>query len=51
MGVEGALDIFSSGRIVGLSDIQLAGKAVTKQARPLTVFEMQQLHNISADRS
>ena len=52
LGVRGAIDIFSSGRITGLSDIQLAGKAVTKQARPLTVFEMQRLHNIasSADR-
>ncbi len=52
LGIRGADDIFNSGRIVGLSDIQLADKAVTKQARPLTVFEMQQLHNIasSSDR-
>ncbi len=48
LGIRGADDIFHSGRIVGLSDIQLAGKAVTKQARPLTVFEMQQLHNIAS---
>ena len=29
--------------------MQLANKDVAKQARPLTVFEMQQLRNISAD--
>lgn len=51
LGVNGAPDIFGSGRIVGLSDIQLANKATAKQARPLSVFEMQQLHNISADQS
>ena len=51
LGVAGAEEVFNSGRIVGLSSIQLAGKAVAKQARPLTVFEMQQLHNISADAS
>lgn len=43
--------MFGSGRIVGLSDIQLACKASTKQARPLSVFEMQQLHNISSDQN
>ena len=48
LGIEGADEIFSSRRLVGLSDIQLAGKATTKQARPLTVFEMQQLHNIAS---
>ena len=48
LGMRGADEIFNSGRIVGLSDIQLSQKDVTKQARPLTVFEMQQLHNIAS---
>ena len=52
LGIKGADRIFNSGRVVGLSNIQLSQKDVTKQARPLTVFEMQQLHNIasSSDR-
>ena len=52
LGIRGADEVFHSGRIVGLSDIQLSQKDVTKQARPLTVHEMQQLHNIasSSDR-
>ena len=48
LGMRGADEIFNSGRIVGLSDIQLSQKDVTKQARLLTVFEMQQLHNIAS---
>ena len=48
LGMRGADEIFNSGRIVGLSDIQLSQKDVTKQARPLTVFEVQQLHNIAS---
>ena len=51
LGIEGASEVFNSGRIVGLANVQLADKAPTKQARPLTVYEIQKLHALAADMS
>ena len=51
LGFHGAQDVIISRRIVGLSEIQLAGKQPAKQARPLTVYELQQLHQIAANAS
>ena len=47
MGFDKALECASSRRVVGQSQIQLAGKAPSRQARPLTVQEVQRLHGIS----
>lgn len=49
LGFRGASDVVSSRRITGLSEIQLADKEPAKQARPLTVWELQQLHRIAGD--
>ncbi len=49
LGFRGAIEVVNSRRITGLSEIQLADKQPAKQARPLTVYEMQQLHKISGD--
>jgi len=48
LGVEGALNVVSSRRVCGLADIQLSGKREAKQARPLSVKEMQDLHRAAA---
>lgn len=48
LGVEGALNVVSSRRVCGLADIQLSGKREAKQARPLSVKEMQVLHRAAA---
>lgn len=49
LGFRGAMEVVSSRRIIGLSEIQLADKEPAKQARPLTVWELQQLHRIAGD--
>lgn len=49
LGFRGALDVVTSRRITGLSEIQLADKEPAKQARPLTVYELQQLHRIAGE--
>ena len=49
MGFEGALTCANSRRIVGQSHLQLAEKKPTRQARPLTVFEMKRLHSVAED--
>lgn len=49
LGFRGALDVVTSRRITGLSEIQLAEKEPAKQARPLTVCELQQLHRIAGE--
>ena len=48
LGVEGALNVVSSRRVCGLAGIQLSGKREAKQARPLSVKEIQDLHRAAA---
>ena len=47
--VHGAKECIDSRRLVGASELMLANKRTTKQARPLTVVEMKKLHSIAAD--
>ena len=49
LGIEGASSIIDSRRIIGTSEIQLSLKETAKQARPLTVYELQRLHQMAAD--
>ena len=51
IGFHGALDVVSSRRNIHLSEIQLSEKVPSKQARPLTVYELQQLHQIASDHN
>ena len=48
LGVEGSLQVVPSRRVCGLADIQLSGKRKAKQARPLSVKEMQDLHRVAS---
>ena len=48
-GIEGCLEAFSSRRVTGSAELMLAGKCVTKQARPLTVQEVRRLHTLASD--
>lgn len=48
-GLQGCVESFSSRRVIGLSEILLSGKPVTKQARPLSVSEVRRLHEIASD--
>ena len=48
LGVEGSLQVVSSRRVCGLADVQLSGKREAKQARPLSVKEVQDLHRVAS---
>ena len=47
MGFDGALACASSRRVLGQSQLQMAVKEPTRQARPLTVLEVKRLHSIA----
>ena len=47
MGFDNALNCANSKRVVGQSQIQLAERPPTRQARPLTVDEVKTLHQIA----
>ena len=47
--LEGVDDCVVSRRLQGISELQLAGKRPTRQARPLTVLEVKKLHGIMSD--
>ena len=47
MGFDNALQCADSRRVVGQAHIQLAGKAPSRQARPLTVAEVRVLHSVA----
>ena len=49
LSVTGALSCVESRRIVGMAELQLANKAITWQARPLSVCEVKLLHAASCD--
>lgn len=51
MGFDGALDCANSRRVAGQSQLQLAGKRPTRQARALLVEEVMKIHKVAADPS
>jgi hypothetical protein len=47
--LDGASDCMNSRRLIGSAELQMARKEPARQARPLTVKEVQKLHEVTCD--